>query len=233
MKSVEIQIADRLPRHPDFDRYWDSHGGYVYYLANLMAKSLNRRAEELYPNRGRPFRGADFVGVLTTRLNYCLHRWNPDKGALTTYLHKRFRAFAFTHFLRYESEYWAAQHWNERNGHDVKVESAESREFHESEYFLYRVPDEFDSTWAQDVVDLFESPIHLWEFLAKGVPERSVNVMLWYYRDGRTYESIGESLGISKERVRQILEATKVNFRFKIVKLDSFRRLFAGGDGPE
>ena len=221
--------SDYLPRHPDFDQHWATHGPMVWRLASLQASILNRTERE---KGNRPkFTSRDFVGVATSWFNYCLHRWEPGRGALSTVLFHRFR----DHFCRYhlakESEAWAVYQWNRINQSKRAVidEAAMSKEYHESEFFLYRVPEEYDQSWAMEVLELFDSPAHFWEYLVHDVPQRAADIVLWCYRDGRTYEDIGRSLPkpITKERVRQIIEATKLNFRARIEKLEAFRRLFA------
>lgn len=221
--SIWFQMSDR---HPNFDEYWERHQRLVYQQAYRIAAIFNAGD---YRNRWR-YSYADFLGVLVFRLNYCLHHYTEDKGAFSTYFHVRIVHFCVKFCLRYESEYWATKSFSRDKSYEVGVEAQNNREFYESEYFLYRVPDG-DHDWAMDIIDLFETPRHLWEYLAKGVPERSANIVLWYYRDGKTLRQIAEMIDITFERVRQILARTMQSLRRRIQRLDAFRKLF--NDYPE
>lgn len=221
--SIWAQASDR---HPDFDVNWERYQRLVYQQAYRIARIFNTGD---YRSKWR-YSYSDFLGVLVLRLNYCLHHYTADKGAFSTYFHVRILDFCIKFCLKFESEYWATRSFSHGKSYEVGVEARNNREFYESEYFLYRVPDG-DHDWAMDIVDLFETPQHLWEYLVKGAPERSANIALWYYRDGKTLRQIAGMLDISFERVRQILAATMRLFRRRIRQLDAFRRLF--NDHPE
>lgn len=222
--SIRFQMSDR---HPDFDRMWEKHRKLVYHQASSMARIFNS-GDHIGCYR---YGYSDFLGTMVLRFNYCLHHYTEDKGAFSTYFYARIAGFCVQFCLRYESEYWATRWFSTNKSYEVGIEAQNNREFYESEYFLYRVPDDFDHDWTVDIINLFETPAHLWEYLARGVPERSINIALWYYRDGETMRAIADKLGISLERVRQILEATRRSFRGRIQRLEAFRKLFS--DQPE
>jgi RNA polymerase sigma factor (sigma-70 family) len=53
----------------------------------------------------------------------------------------------------------------------------------------------------------------LWEGLLSLCDDREQFIMVHYYREGRTYNEIGMALGISRERVRQLLKTLWGRFR--------------------
>lgn len=120
--------------------------------------------------------------------------------------------------------------WNVRNGHDVKVITVAEAEkaFHESGYILYRVPDDRDTDWAMEIVGMFETPMHLWDAVVRGVKPRNADVLLWYYRDGKTMREIAGMLGLSYQRIEQTLKETLAKVRKTVESLEQFRRMFEG-----
>jgi DNA-directed RNA polymerase specialized sigma24 family protein len=54
-----------------------------------------------------------------------------------------------------------------------------------------------------------------WEEAVKGLPERLAHVVLSHYRDGKNNEEIGRGMGVSRERVRQLIEKGLAEIRYR------------------
>ena len=203
-------------RHPDFDKMWVLHKNFIFWCGKRLARIFNAGGIKRWNY-------TDFIGHLTIRFNYALHYYREEKGSFTTYFMQSLVSDSLRFVFRYESEYWSRRDSLAQVSLDTTLAS---KEFYQSNYFMYRAPDQFDDYWTEQVCDLFDDREALWNFLTRSVPKRACNVLLWRFRDGLTLAEVGGLLNISSERVRQIQITTLRSIKNRVVKLDVIRSLF-------
>lgn len=216
-KGIEDKTSFRSARHPNFDAMWEKHEKLVWWWAVKCSNTFNVKSRKIWTK-------LDFIGILTIRFNHVLYSFDEQKGKFTTLFSWRIYGYVINHMLMYESEYWNAKMYNAGNN-DLHVGSV-NKEFHESDYFMYRVPE--NDSWTFQIIDLFEDHHKCWRYLTDGLPERSKSVLEGRYKDGKTLVEIGKLMGITKERVRQIQEASVKSIANRLRKLEIARSLFFG-----
>lgn len=215
--AIEDKAAFREPRHPDFDECWKQNKRLMWWWANRISKMFQC---EWTPR--------EFLGYLVIRMNMILHRWDKEKGAFGTLFGSRLYFAIIQDVLKYESESMAVQNHGKRMTEEERREAGKVKVFYESDLKFYQCPDSRDESWTEEILCLFPDNAALWRFLTHGIPERSANIMMWRYKDDKTGQEIAELLGISKQRVFQIEEATMKCFRNRIKTLECARSLFYG-----
>lgn len=229
--SPEDTALYAKPRHPDFDDMWARHFKLVYWWSGKLAKVFN--------GNNYRYSSRDFLGYLTIRFNACLWKYDPNVSKFTTYYSSRMIIGAASMVLRYESEYNSMKKTRrEMTDADSRVVDM-TREFHENEYYLYRVPENND--WSDEMLDLLggitwrdESCKNLtiqdaaWMFLMRGVSPRNQGVMEMRYRHDKTMQECANQFNITKQRIEQIESRTKRMILDKLEKLEPVRKLFFG-----
>ncbi len=207
-------ILDTAPRHPRFDEFWATHHKMIFKMAHHLAKTYRQRPEDL-------------LGSLVLRFNHCLHYFDEARGGFSTLFYARVRRWIWANWLRWESEKTSLAFWKltpHEKGDDVQVSNREFA-FHEADYHLYRVPDH-DKDWTDEIVGSFDSADDCWRFMTRGLDRRAAGILESRYRLDMTLEDIGRELGITKERVRHLLEKAMPTVREKLMEVEDFNRLF-------
>lgn len=172
---------------------------------------------------------SDYIGMMVLRMNYSLHYFKEGKGSkLSSIFCVGAIQAVRLYWLPGESENWAIYFSENKSMENVQVTNANFT-FHESGFHLYRCPDR-DDDWTAEIMESFQSVEGLWRSLTETLKPRQKWIVEAYYRDDRTLQSIGDELGISKERVRQVLEQSMELIRVKLRKVEDFARLFKTKD---
>ena len=103
--------------------------------------------------------------------------------------------------LKYESEHLAVYYYGTYTTDEEKEESEKVKVYSQEHNKFYQCPQD---SWTSEILDLFENNDKLWEFLTKRIPKRSIDILMWIFKDGLSHQQIGDLLNISKQRVSQI-----------------------------
>lgn len=227
---IDDTVMYSMGRHPDFDKMWEENRGIVFWWSRRLARIFNSATHSRFK-----YHYGDFLGYLTIRFNYCLYNHDPIKSRFVTYFSSRMIVDIKAKVLRYESESEAVRVGRrEARPGDIKI-SQMNREFHESDYHLYRVPQ--NDTWSEEMLDLLASmaptknlPVQqaAWEFLMLGVKERNRHLLEMRWIHGRTLADCAAQFNITKQRAEQIESTTKRKIKERLEKLEPVRKLFFG-----
>lgn len=110
---------------------------------------------------------------------------------------------------------------------NIKVITCENEEIDEDNFdYCYETTSEYDDVMNE----LNESKQYIIMKMLKKLPTRGQKIITYYYGlDGekeKNLEEIGEELGITKERVRQIKEQCLKILRSEILMIDNYEDLF-------
>lgn len=205
-------MIEEREKHPEFDEYWEKHKNFVFWTANKIARKMEADREGL-------------TGTLTLWFNHLLYSYDETKGKFTTYFFRHSLAVIIREWLRYESESWSVFYHNQNRDEDDVILTDKNFAEHEANYKLYRVPEE-DMSDIMEVVHFFETVEECWEFMTRSLERRDREILLLYFREDLTLLQIGKKFGVSRERIRQILERAKGKVRERLKMVSAFTNLF-------
>jgi RNA polymerase sigma factor (sigma-70 family) len=204
------------PKHPDFDKYWPDYHKLIFWWSKKLARIYKKAHID----------ADEFVGYLVLRFNYILYFWDASISKLGNLFQKHLITDTLRVVLQYESEAWHAYIYKECGGmKGIKIQQLE-KDTHESDFFMYRIPE--NTSWTDQIIDLFPDTETLWNHLTHGLTPRYKDVMLYYWRDGKTYAEIAELMGVTKQRIEQIEKKGRASIKNTIKKLEVARELFFG-----
>ena len=208
----EFKYAWDRPKHAEFDSYWEANNGLVWFMAHRLANKFETTAQEL-------------VGSLTILFNHCLYTYNPERAKLSTFFCRSCYRFVMLYWMRHESQSW--DDFVKHMGSTTEEESLSERNFasHEVDFHLYRVPEE-DESDVNMVIDSFDSAQECWDFMVRATDGTDRQMLELHFRDGWTYQAIGDKFSVSKERVRQRIDRAMLSVRRRIQTMTTFLYLF-------
>lgn len=187
--------------------FYEQNQKFLWYQAKLLEKKFGGSMEE-------------YIGFLYLRLEAYLPRFDPDRSSLPHYLCKYLFHDFKRYYRRYESEGWA--NWYIRTTSDRDIPHILYNSYQANRRY-YHVP---DSEWDTDVLGAFDSAKELWDFIAGGLFPRELEIIIRRFKFSHKLQEIGDDLGISKERVRQIEERGLKRIRDKLKAFAEFNKLF-------
>lgn len=222
MNKVHVnQLAPyRAERHPDFDKFWESHGQLVWWWATRLARifnsihKMNTQAE-------------DYVATLTIRLNYCLHLYQEDRGFLfSTYYGVQIYEYVLRELCK-DTERWNYRLYATRSDPESKRQERQIKAYtQEVDHRFYMPPDEYDDVWASDFIDFMGGIGEMWDSICKCLDKRLKDVILLRFKHGLTLAQIADDWKLSRERVRQLEVRALDKIRKHVYHLERFRSLF-------
>lgn len=220
LEDEDDRYADeKLPRHPEFDAYWEQHRGILHWAAKKAARTY-----------GGSY--SDYLGTLVLRMNYVLYHYDPARGVkFITYFLKRFSEYILRRWMRYESEGWDLFYHKAVSTDEDFKQTNINYAYHEAANFLYRIP-EADSEELAAVMGLFETQDEAWVYFTRGLDAKRKFVIERRFRYEQTLQEIAEPLSITKERVRQLESDALRSIRDKLIKVRAFATLFRNQKEP-
>ena len=109
---------------------------------------------------------------------------------------------------------------------NIKVITCENEETDDDIVYCYETTSEYDDVMSE----LNESKQYVIKKMLKKLPVRGQKIITYYYgldgKEEKNLEEIGQELGITKERVRQIKEQCLKILRSEILMIDNYEDLF-------
>lgn len=203
---------------PKVKELWDQWESLVWWTAKKIA---DRRG--VYD---RNLVREELLGSLAEVFVKCAKSYDPARGKFSTlFVTAAWRSLDAL-FLRYDAE-WRDLDFTRREATSaaLKQQRVEYAYHEANDFYLYRVPEEDEDSMAV-VVSTFETPQACWDFFCQGLRPRWRWVLEQRYREGRTFESIRQEMGISKQRVCQITNVALRDIRRRLDAARKFTDLF-------
>ena len=173
-----------------------------------------------------------YIGALYAALEKCLASFDFDRTSSNTgrkvkfstyYGRAAWREIAKVNALDKETLSLAAYLFQAKKEdiHCTNVNFAE----HETQYHLYRPPGP-DDDWADEIMEVVGGKARLEEMIRSWVPEREYKIIVRRYIGGETLSDIGNDLGMTKERVRQLEARGLKKIKDGLRNIERFQRLF-------
>lgn len=231
-KNFDELAVIRAPRHPDLDLYWDLHHRFLWWWANRLSKYFNLKwFNTLRTPRSKHGRRRwlpeDFMGYLVIRLNYVLRWYDPSRN-FTTFFSTNIVGDAWRMVIRQDAEKTSLNYSKKMASLEEWKDSYKNREFYESDFFMYRVPE--NESWAEEMVDLLGGGDQsaAWNKITEGLSPRAKTILEMRFKHGNTLQDCAVQFGITKERIRQVEAQSLASLRHRLEKLEPVRRLFYG-----
>ncbi len=208
---VRLNWLDRIEKHPLFDEFWEKHNRLIWWCAKRSARAYGGEAE-------------DYIGFLTLRMNKAVSTYTGEQGEFTTYFCTHLFGDVMRHVMRHESEAWALlvarrlTKYPERLAEEVSYDS-------DKHSLFYHIP-EHDTLFDELTKCFDSSTTSLWQYLCKGLDERSANMIYFRYKHDYTLEMLGRDYGLTKERIRQLLDRSLEKIKKRIGTLEDWVKLF-------
>lgn len=194
-------------------RLVEKHIRLLWWWANRISRTSKHRAEEC-------------LGTVYIRGVYALQWYDPTKGALAPLIGRHLYNLFQQSFLKHESEAWAIYFSGHLKDKPTLLEIDKEFASHEQNFQLYRIPDREES-WAMELLECFDSVDDAWEFMTRDMDHRLKTILIERYREGRSLEAVGETLGITKQRVQQLEAQAMSRLKSRRKAIEKFADLFA------
>lgn len=210
-----VKVRGRVTKHYNFEYMWYRYQDLIIALSDELAKVFGGDSK-------------DYLGSIALSFNSSLffancYSDNFFKDRVFNYCFKHVKAT----FVRFESDHMAAS-WKElKDSHEVlfpyctfvshysvktKVVNSAGSVFKDLEY------KEKETSWALDLIDSVGGNEVMWDIISEHLDSRSKMIIKYKYNKGLNLQQIGDKLGITRERARQILAKA----------MDTIRRMLKG-----
>lgn len=181
---MRTQKFMRVERHPDFDKYYETHKDLVHGLAWDIAKRYKLRHDEL-------------LGYCILKLNAILYCYDEKQSAFSTYLAWSIYRGYMREFVRYESEY-GSRVVKERYKEAV-VDKAAAKLFNSTFDPSGTVLEEIPS--REEDEDVIKEDI--WPKVKEVLTPKEFEIIRLHYIEGKSAAEIGRLVGVSRQRIGQ------------------------------
>ncbi len=202
-----LGIRKKTSKHFDFDYFWNRHQDTITLLARTLVKECGGHTDE-------------YMGSIALTFNTFLI---ASRKYLRKYSDLKFRHSAFVFclyyvkelFVKFESDLMSAEWVNFKNGlgsrslnlstfTEIKGNKVEVTTV--SETVLKNIPCKKEELgWALDFVETVGGRVAMWNIIAARLPNRYKLIVQYRYILEMSLQEIGDIIGLSKERVRQII----------------------------
>lgn len=197
-----VKIRGKVTKHYNFEYMWYRYQNLITALSDDLAKVFGGNSE-------------DYLGSIALSFNSSLffancYSDNFFKDRVFNYCFKHVKAT----FVRFESDHIAASWRDLKDSHEDSFPyctvtghySVKTKVVNSSEAVFKRLEyKEQETSWALDLVDSVGGNEAMWDIVSKHLDSRSKMIIKYKYNKGLNLQQIGDGIGISRERVRQIL----------------------------